>query len=82
MRERSIIEQEAKRVCRDEIKQYVSDFLKIVTETKTNRSISENLKKYVEAIMYSLSGNPFGVYIVLDIIPLIIRRRRAVDYHK
>jgi hypothetical protein len=56
MRERSVSEQDAKTVCRAKIRGCVASFLKIVEDTK-NSSLSQDLKNYIEAILYSLSDN-------------------------
>lgn len=57
MQEQSVSEKEAKTICRAKIIGYVADFLRVVEDTKVNYNISEDLRIYVEAIMYSLSGN-------------------------
>ena len=57
MEERSITELEAKDVCRAMVKEYVAEYLLIVEETRNNIGISLDLRKYVEALQYSHSGN-------------------------
>lgn len=57
MKERSVDEAEAKRVCCSEIKKYVSLFKQTVQETKDNSCLSRDLRIYLEAILYSISGN-------------------------
>lgn len=57
MRERSMTEDEAKSVCRAKIKEYVTEFVRLVEDAKHNFSLSLDTRKYVEAIQYSLSGN-------------------------
>lgn len=57
MKERSVNEAEAKRVCCSEIKKYVSLFKQTVEETKDNSCLSKDLRIYLEAILYSISGN-------------------------
>ena len=57
MEERSITEPEAKDVCRAMIKENVAKYLLIVEETRNNLDISLDLRKYVEALQYSHSGN-------------------------
>ncbi|KAJ2997364.1 hypothetical protein NUW58_g677 [Xylaria curta] len=57
MKERSVNEAEAKRICCLEIHKYVSVFQQTVEETKHNPCLSKDLRTYLEAILYSISGN-------------------------
>ncbi len=57
MREHSITVDEAKEVCRQKIKDYVVDYLRIVEENQSNMNLSLDLRKFIEAMQYSLSGN-------------------------
>lgn len=57
MNERSITELEAKKQCRILIREYVAEYVSIVETTKNNLSLSLDLRTYVEAIQYSVSGN-------------------------
>ena len=57
MEEHSISEEEAKAICREKIKVTVVDFRKIVKDTNERIDVSVELKKYLEALLYSLSGN-------------------------
>lgn len=57
MNERSVGEEDAKRICRDEITKYVSVYNRVVDETKANTSLSRDLRAYVEAVKFSCSGN-------------------------
>jgi hypothetical protein len=57
MKEHGITVEEAKQLCRVKIKEAVAQYLKIVETTRNNESISLDLRKYVEAMQYSLSGN-------------------------
>lgn len=57
MKERSITELEAKNLAAVMIKEYVAEYVGIVQETKNNLHFSLDLRTYVEAIQYSLSGN-------------------------
>ena len=57
MGEMSIPESEAKVVCREKIKESVADCLVKVKEAKSNPKLSLDLRTYVEAIQYSVSGN-------------------------
>lgn len=57
MKEHGIDVDEAKQLCRVKIKEAVAQYLQIVETTRNNDSISLDLRKYVEAMQYSLSGN-------------------------
>ena len=57
MREHSITELEAQKLCREKIKEYVDDSVRVSKDTSRNTDISLDLRKYVEALQYSLSGN-------------------------
>ncbi|KAJ5808864.1 geranylgeranyl diphosphate synthase [Penicillium riverlandense] len=57
MEERKISEEEAKEVCREKIKVTIVDFRKIVEDTKAREDVSLDTKRYLEALLYSLSGN-------------------------
>jgi Terpene synthase family 2, C-terminal metal binding len=57
MGEHSITAEQAKLLCREKIKIAVADYLVIVKENANNTSISLDLRRYIEAMQYSLSGN-------------------------
>ena len=57
MKEHSITELEAQKLCREKIMVYVDESVRVSEDTKRNINISSGLRKYVEAIQYSLSGN-------------------------
>lgn len=57
MKERSVGVEEAKELCREEIKKYLAEFNRIVSETKSNSSLSKDLRAYIEAVKFSCSGN-------------------------
>ncbi len=57
MEEHSISEEEAKAICRQKIRVTIADFRKIVEDTNKRTDVSVDLKKYLEALLYSLSGN-------------------------
>ena len=57
MKEHSIDVEEAKIICRKIIKDNVSKYLDIVKSNKNNTSLSLDLRLYMEAMQYSLSGN-------------------------
>ena len=55
--EHSISVDEAKELCRSKIKDCVAKYRIVVEETKKRTDLSLDLRKYVEAMQYSLSGN-------------------------
>ncbi|GAP91440.1 putative fusicoccadiene synthase [Rosellinia necatrix] len=57
MKEQSVTEAEAKDICRREIKKHVSTFKQTIQETKHSPCLSKDLKTYLEAVLYSISGN-------------------------
>lgn len=57
MEEHSISEEEAKEICREKIKVTIVDFRKIVEDTNERNDVSVDLKRYLEGLLYSLSGN-------------------------
>lgn len=57
MRQHSISEDEAVKLCRQKIRDSVAEYVKIVRETKNRTDISRDLRIFVEAIQYILSGN-------------------------
>ncbi len=57
MKERSASEAEAKKICCSEIKKHVSIFKQTVEETRHNSCLSQDLRTYLEAVLYSISGN-------------------------
>ena len=57
MGEHSITEAEARVRCRRKIKECVAETLRVVEDTKANLELSRDLRIYLEAILYSVSGN-------------------------
>lgn len=57
MGECSMTELEAKAECRMKIKEYVSESVRAVEETRGNLDISSDLRTYIEALQYMISGN-------------------------
>ncbi|GJC78710.1 fusicoccadiene synthase [Colletotrichum liriopes] len=47
----------AAQICRRLIKEYVAKYLQIVKESRNNHLLSPDLRKYIEAMKYSISGN-------------------------
>ena len=57
MEEHSISDEEAKAICREKIKVTIVDFRKIVKDTNERTDVSVDLKRYLESLLYTLSGN-------------------------
>ena len=57
MGELSIPENQAKAVCREKIQESVADCLVKVKEAQSDPELSPDLRAFVEAIQYSVSGN-------------------------
>jgi fusicocca-2,10(14)-diene synthase len=57
MGEHSLSETEAQDRCRQKIKEYVAEALRVVEKTKADVDLSLDLRKYIGAILYSVSGN-------------------------
>ncbi len=57
MREHSITELEAKELCRATINKYAAESIRISEDTQRDLDISLDLRKYVEATQYTMSGN-------------------------
>ena len=57
MGEHSITADQAKELCRQKIKVAVADYLQVIEENCNNTNISLDLRKYIVAMQYSLSGN-------------------------
>lgn len=55
--ERSITELEAKDLCRAKIKESVAEYTCVVEDSKKNPDLSLDVRKYLEALQYSISGN-------------------------
>lgn len=47
----------AEQICRRLIKENVAKYLQVVRDSKDNKSLSEDLRKYIDAMQYSISGN-------------------------
>jgi len=57
MREQNCSEEEAKKICGDEIRKYIVEYCRIVDETKQREDLSRDLRAYIEAVMFSITGN-------------------------
>ncbi|KAH9990889.1 terpenoid synthase [Xylariaceae sp. FL0662B] len=57
MGERNISLEKAKAMCRMRIKEEVAKYTRIVRETMLRNDLSSDLKRYIEVMQYSVSGN-------------------------
>ena len=57
MSEHSISESEAQNLCRAKLQEVVAEFVGIVNETKQRLDLSLDLRTYIEAVSFSISGN-------------------------
>lgn len=57
MKEHSISIAEAKALCRRAIKESVSEYVNIAKQSTGNTSLSPDLRRYLDALRYTLSGN-------------------------
>lgn len=57
MGEHSIAVDEAKKLCRKIITENVTEYLQVLKDNKDNTELSLDLRRYMEAMQYSLSGN-------------------------
>ena len=57
MKEHSLPEAEAIKLCREKIKECVAEAIRTVETTKADNKLSLDLRVYTEAILYSISGN-------------------------
>ncbi|KAI1745221.1 isoprenoid synthase domain-containing protein [Xylaria scruposa] len=57
MEERAVDESEAKSICSDEIRNYMADYEQVVETAKNDQNLSKELRKYLEAVLFSCVGN-------------------------
>ncbi|KAI5866412.1 terpenoid synthase [Durotheca rogersii] len=57
MNERGVSEEGARTICSEEIQKQVTKYCVVVEETKANLRLSRDLRTYIEALLYSISGN-------------------------
>jgi hypothetical protein len=57
MHEHNITQEEAEAMCRVRIKEEVASYLRVVQETKASVNLSNESKRYIELMQYSVSGN-------------------------
>ncbi len=57
MKERSASEGDAKAICQEEAMSQISRYHRTVEESRSNHSLSRDLRTYLEALLLSYSGN-------------------------
>jgi hypothetical protein len=57
MHERSVREDDAKEICRAEIRKWIDMYCRIVEESRHNTSLSQDVRTYLEALLFSYVGN-------------------------
>ena len=57
MQQRSIAVNDAKEICKQETRKFVSEYLGVVKEARESTTLSLDLKRFLEAILLTLSGN-------------------------
>ena len=57
MGEHAISVSEAKEMCRGIIKENVAEYLRVLKDNRNNMELSLDLRRYLEAFQYALSGN-------------------------
>lgn len=57
MEEDQTDEEHAKEICKEQIRMYIAQFVEVVKEAKTDSTLSSDLRLYLEALLYSYSGN-------------------------
>ena len=55
--QRSIGVDEAKEICKRETRKYVAEYLDVVKEARESTTLSLDLKRFLEAILLTMSGN-------------------------
>ena len=57
MREHDCSEAESRDIIKDRIRVEVANYVRVVKETRMRRDISDDVKRYIEVMQYTLSGN-------------------------
>jgi len=57
MKEHNMTVDQAKQFCWTKIKEVVAKYLAVVERTRSDEPLSLNLRRYIEAVLYSVSGN-------------------------
>ncbi len=57
MREHGCGEEEAREICRERIRVECAKYVRTVKDTRTRTDLSDDVKRYIEVMQYTLSGN-------------------------
>lgn len=57
MQERNVDAARAEEICRQLTKEHVAKYLRTIEATRHDESLSQDLRKYIEAFQYAISGN-------------------------
>jgi len=57
MRELGCSEEEAREICRERIRVENAKYVRVVKDTRTRTDLSDDVKRYIEVMQYTLSGN-------------------------
>lgn len=57
MKEHSCSEEKARNICKEHIRIEVAKYVRVVKNTKTRTDLSDDTKRYIEVMQYTLSGN-------------------------
>ena len=57
MKEHGCSEKKAREICKERIRVEVAKYIRVVKDTRTRTDISDEVKRYVEVMQYTLSGN-------------------------
>lgn len=57
MREHDCSEEEAREICRERIRVENAKYVRVVKDTRTRTDLSDDVKRYIEVMQYTLSGN-------------------------
>lgn len=57
MEEYQTDEENAKEICKEQIRLHISEFVEVVEKAKMDSTLSRDLRLYLEALLYSYSGN-------------------------
>jgi len=57
MREHGCSEEEAREICKERIRVEVAKYVRVVKDTRMRTDLSDDVKRYIEVMQYTLSGN-------------------------
>jgi ophiobolin F synthase len=57
MREHGCSEEEAREICRERIRVENAKYVRVVKDTRTQTDLCDDVKRYIEVMQYTLSGN-------------------------